>query len=156
MSTTPATETGTTGTVTALYPRLVVAGASRAIDFYVAALGAEEVSRYTKPDGKIVHSEVRIGPATVAVKDEGDGEPAATSVDGIPVVIALDVTDADAVAGAMERAGATVVYPVRDQPYGARAGRMADPFGHLWMISQQIEDLSPEEVQQRTHGMYGG
>jgi len=48
------------------------------------------------------------------------------------------VTDADAVGEAMIAAGAAVIYPIRDQDYGARAGRFADPFGHLWMISQSL------------------
>jgi uncharacterized glyoxalase superfamily protein PhnB len=137
-----------------LYPRLVVAGGARAIDFYVAALGARELSRYTDPAGKIVHAELRIGGVTVAVKDEGGGDPAPTTLGGSPVIIAIDTGDADAVGDAMLRAGATVVYPIEDQPYGSRGGRLADPFGHLWMISQQTEDLSPEEIQRRTDSMF--
>jgi PhnB protein len=39
------------------------------------------------------------------------------------------------VAARMEAGGATVVFPVADQPYGERAGRLADPFGHLWMLA---------------------
>ena len=145
----------TTPVITALYPRLVVAGAARAIEFYVAAFGAEEIERYTNPDGQIVHAALRIGGTMLAVKDEGDGDPAPTSLGGSPVIITLDVADADAVGEAMIRAGATVVYPIRDAPYGQRGGRMADPFGHLWMILQPIEDLSPEQIQQRTNDMYG-
>jgi len=141
-------------TINNLYPRLVVSDGSRAIDFYVAAFGAKETERYTDPSGKIVHAAITIGDATVAVKDEGDGDPAPTTLGGSPVIIALDVEDADAVAEAMLRGGATVVYPVSDQPYGSRGGRLADPFGHLWMISQALEDLTPEEIQQRTTGMF--
>ncbi|CAM5264450.1 Putative glyoxalase superfamily protein PhnB OS=Streptomyces violarus OX=67380 GN=FHS41_001486 PE=4 SV=1 [Streptomyces violarus] len=68
--------------------------------------------------------------------------------------MALDVSDADAVAEAMLRGGASVVYPVADQHYGQRGGRLADPFGHLWMISQTIEELSPKEIQQRTTDLF--
>jgi PhnB protein len=57
------------------------------------------------------------------------------------------VDDADAVGAAFVRGGARVVYPIRDQGYGSRGGRLEDPFGHLWMISQQLADLSPEEIQ---------
>lgn len=120
------------------YPRLVVSDGAAAIDFYKAALGADEVSRFTNPSGKIVHAELTIGPATVALKDEGDGDPAPTSLGGNPVIMALNVDDADAVAEAMTSAGASVVYPIADQPYGERGGRLADPFGHLWMIAQKI------------------
>jgi uncharacterized glyoxalase superfamily protein PhnB len=126
-------------TINKLYPRLVVSDASRAIDFYVAAFGAKEVERYADPSGKIVHAAILIGDATVAVKDEDDGDPAPTTLGGSPVIMALDVDDADAVADAMLRGGATVIYPVGDQDYGSRAGRLADPFGHLWMIAQPLD-----------------
>ena len=59
------------------------------------------------------------------------------------MILALDVDNADAVADAMLAAGAAVVFPIHDAEYGERGGRLADPFGHLWMISQRIEDLSP-------------
>jgi uncharacterized glyoxalase superfamily protein PhnB len=148
------THTPDTPAVTRLYPRLVVSDATRAIDFYRGALGAEEIERYTGPGGRIVHALLRLGGAVLAVKDADEGDSAPPSLGGTPVIMALDVTDADAVAEAMVRAGATVVYPVADQHYGQRGGRLADPFGHLWMISQTIEDLTPEEVQRRTDAMF--
>ncbi|MCK8434894.1 VOC family protein [Streptomyces sp. D2-8] len=140
--------------VTRLYARLVVFDGARAIDFYRDALGAEETERYTGPDGKIVHAMLRLGDAAIAVKDADDGDPAPTSLGGSPVIMALDVSDADAVAEAMLRGGATVIHPVADQHYGQRGGRLADPFGHLWMISQTIEDLTPEEIQRRTDELF--
>jgi PhnB protein len=126
-------------TIRSMYPRLVVSDGARAIDFYVAAFGAKEVERHADPaTGKIVHARLHIGEVVVAVKDEGDGDPAPSTLGGSPVILALDVDDADAVGAAMERAGATVVYPIQDWDYGARGGRLADPFGHLWMISQPL------------------
>jgi PhnB protein len=38
---------------------------------------------------------------------------------------------------------------VADQFYGDRSGRLADPFGHLWIIATHKEDISPEEMQKR-------
>jgi PhnB protein len=141
-------------TVNKMYPRLVVSDGARALDFYVSALGATETARYTTPEGKIVHAELQIGPATIAVKDADEFDPAPPTLGGSPVIIALYVDDADAVADSMLAAGATVVFPIHDAEYGERGGRLADPFGHLWMISQQIEDLTPEEIQQRTDRMF--
>lgn len=124
--------------ITALYPRLVVSDAARAIDFYVAAFGAKETARHTGDDGRIVHAAVTIGEIRVAIKDEGGGDPAPSTLGGSPVILAIDVESADAVADAMLRHGATVVYPVHDTEYGMRGGRLADPYGHLWMISQPL------------------
>jgi PhnB protein len=125
-------------TVTSMYPRLIVADAARAIDFYVSALGAVEIARHTDDNDKIIHSELKLDSVMFAVKDEDAGDPSPTTLGGSPVILALDVTDADAVGEAMVAAGATVIYPIRDWEYGARAGRLADPFGHLWMIYQPL------------------
>jgi PhnB protein len=123
-------------TVTRLYPRLVVSDAARAIDFYVRALGAKETERHTEPGGRIVHAAVDINGHSVAVKDEDGADSAPTSA-GTPVILAIDVDDADATAQTMLDAGATVIYPIQDWDYG-RGGRLADPFGHQWMITQPL------------------
>lgn len=126
-------------TINKMYPRLVVSDGARAIEFYVAALGAQRGERHTDDNGKIVHAELKLGDAfTIAIKDEGDGDPAPTSLGGSPVIMAIDVDNADAVGDAMITAGARVVYPIQDWEYGSRGGRLADPFGHLWMISQPL------------------
>jgi PhnB protein len=61
----------------------------------------------------------------------------------------LTVTDADSVGRAMEAGGAQVIVPIEARYYGPREGRLRDPFGHLWIVSQGCEGLSKEEVQQR-------
>jgi PhnB protein len=127
-------------TINRMYPRLVVSDAPKAIEFYAAAFGAEEFERHTDPTrGKVVHAALRLGAGiTIAVKDEDESDPAPTSLGGNPVIIALEVDDADAVGEAMLAAGASVVYPIQDWDYGSRGGRLADPYGHLWMIDQPL------------------
>jgi PhnB protein len=141
--------------ISRVYPRLVVSDAAAAMDFYMTALGAKEIVRYTTAHGKIVHAELDFGGTMVAVKDEDDADRAPTTLGGSAVIMALDVDDADAVAEAMRRAGASVIYPIQDWDYGERGGRLADPYGHLWMIAQRIEDLPPEEIQRRTEELEG-
>jgi PhnB protein len=53
----------------------------------------------------------------------------------------LIVDDPDALAAQAVSAGAKVVQPVKDQPYGWRVGRVVDPFGHHWEIGKPIDDL---------------
>jgi PhnB protein len=134
--------------ITALYPRLVVEDADAALDFYTRALGGTVTERYTGPGGRVVHAMVEAGPARFAVKDAGDGDPAPTGA-GIPAIMSLDVSDADAVADRMLGAGATVIFPLADHGYGQYAGRLRDPFGHQWLIAQRVEDLTPEQIQER-------
>jgi PhnB protein len=120
------------------YPRLVVRDAARAIEFYVAAFDAKETARHTDANGKIVHAEVVIAGATVAVKDEDDADRSPATLGGTPVIMALYVDDVDALGARLSSAGAKVIYPIADQPYGERGGRFEDPFGHQWMIARPL------------------
>ena len=130
-------------------PKLVVDGADRAIEFYRRALGAEPLVRHTGPDGKVVYAEFRVGGSVLSIKDADQSDPAATGL------FTLDVADAYAVGAALEQAGATVVFPIDDQSYGMRQGRLADPFGIQWIVSQQLEELSADEVQRRLESSTG-
>ena len=48
----------------------------------------------------------------------------------------------------IERGGETIV-EIADRPYGKREGRIADPSGHLWILSKTIEDLDADEIRRR-------
>jgi PhnB protein len=52
-------------------------------------------------------------------------------------------------------AGAEVLYPLADQFYGERGGRLRDPFGQQWMLSQRIEAVSSEEMERRAATFFG-
>jgi uncharacterized glyoxalase superfamily protein PhnB len=110
-------------------PRLVVEDAAKAIEFYVRALGAVEVGERHVIDGKIVHAELALGDQVFSVKD-ADGDSG--------VMFGLDTEDADGAYRELVEAGATVVFPLGDHDYGLRQGRVVDPFGHVWIISQPI------------------
>ena len=47
----------------------------------------------------------------------------------------------------------TELQPMTDQFWGDRAGKVRDPFGHVWMIMTHKEDVSPEELQTRFDAM---
>jgi PhnB protein len=46
-------------------------------------------------------------------------------------------------------AGATVVMPVDDVFWGDRWGMIAHPYGHRWQLATHVEDVSPEEMEER-------
>jgi PhnB protein len=119
-----------------LKPRLVVEGASRAIAYYREVLGAEEIERYEDTVGKIVHAELALGGSRLTLKDEDGVDAAPTTLGGSPVLLMLSVDDVDALAERMVTAGGTVVFEIGDHEDG-RGGRILDPFGHAWMISQR-------------------
>jgi PhnB protein len=63
-------------------------------------------------------------------------------------VLQLRTEDVDALFARFVDAGATVVFPLQLFA-GERMGRVRDPFGHLWLLSQRLEDLTTEEIQRR-------
>ena len=145
----------------AIQPELWVDLGATAIEFYRAAFGAEELGeRFTDPEGKLVHAEVRIGDSVVMISEDAeDAEAPARSPQALGgVVTAIMATyweNVDAVWERAVKAGATVVYPLDDQFYGERGGRLRDPFGQQWMLSQHTEDLSPEEMNRRAAAFFG-
>jgi PhnB protein len=70
-----------------------------------------------------------------------------------PVRIALYVEDVDAVAERAVAHGASLLIPIADQFYGDRAGRLADPFGHIWILATHQEDVSQDEMQKRMEAL---
>jgi uncharacterized glyoxalase superfamily protein PhnB len=120
-----------------LYPRLVVKGADAALDFYARAFDGEVTDRHTDQHGRVVHAMVRAGGTKFAVKDADGTDPAPVRGE-VPVIFAVYVEDADAMAARMIDAGAEVVSPVSTHDYGDRGGRLRDPYGHLWMVAQRL------------------
>jgi len=135
----------------AVIPYIIVRDAASALDFYGRAFGAEEKFRLTDPAGSIGHAEIAIGDSIVMLADEHPewGAVSPVSLGGTPVSLHLSVADADASAERAVAAGATLLRPVEDQFHGNRSGMVADPYGHKWMLSQQTETVSPEEMQRR-------
>ena len=137
-------------------PRLVVADGGAAIAFYAQAFGAEEVGeRFTGPGGELIHAEIRIGDSVVMITEDAvDGPVSSPGRLGgmVTCVMALYWEDVDAAWQRAVAAGAEVIYPLEDQFYGERGGRLADPFGNQWMLAARIETVTPAELAARTPG----
>jgi PhnB protein len=134
-------------------PYLVVKGASQAIDYYKKVFGATEVFRMDTPDGKVAHAELQIGDSRVMLSDEnpkmGQGYTSATTIGSSPVSLYVYLPDVDKVVDRALAAGAKILKPVQDQFYGDRTGFLQDPFGHLWGIATHVEDVAPQEMEER-------
>lgn len=139
-------------------PYLCVHDAAAAITYYQQAFGAEEQFRLTEPNGRIGHAQLKLGPATVLLCDEYPeyGIPSAKTLGGTPVTMHLHVDDADAVLAQAVAAGGTLERPAEDHFYGERSGTVRDPFGHRWLIGQEIEVVEVGEMQKRFEGELGG
>ena len=132
-------------------PYLTVKGGAEAIEFYKKAFDAMEVMRLPNPDGTLGHAEVKIGNALVMLADEYPdyGNLSPKTLGGSSVRLHMYVEDVDAFFEKAVAAGAKVLIPIADQFYGDRSGRLEDPFGHVWLISTHVEDVSPEEMNRR-------
>ena len=118
-----------------IVPTLSVRNAAAAIEFYKKAFNAEELMRNISPDGEVV-AELSIGNARFVVADEAPeyNNSSPETLGGTAVRIGLQVANPDAFAERAVSAGAEEIYPVADQHYGYRLGRIADPYGHHWEI----------------------
>ncbi len=141
-------------------PRLVVRDGGAAIDFYRHTFAAEELGeRFTGPRGEVIHAEVRIGDSVVMITEESDPDAPARSPQSlggvVSAIMALYWDDVDAAWERAVSAGAEILFPLADQFYGERGGRLRDPFGQQWMMSQHIEDVSHEEMNRRAAELFG-
>jgi PhnB protein len=129
-------------------PHIVVQGADRATAFYRDAFGAVEMSRIPTPDGRLMSVQLRLGGGLLHLADEFPelGVLAPPSIGGTPVVLALEVDDADAAFAQAVDAGATVRRPLQDMFWGERHGQLDDPFGHRWNIVQHLRDVPHDEI----------
>jgi PhnB protein len=122
--------------VTALYPFLAVRDTDAAIEFYAEAFGATVRERVEAPGGVVVAVlEIAGMPFGVATEAPDLGTPSPETAGATTVRVSLHVDDPDAAAARAIAAGATEMFPVADQPYGLRQGRVVDPFGHHWLIA---------------------
>ena len=134
-------------------PQLTLDNAAQAIDWYKKGLGAEEVSRATGPDGKILHADLKIGDSHIMVNDAMAGGKGPKAIGGSPVSLWIYVEDCDTVFNRAIAAGGRVfsgaMGQMQDQFWGDRSGTLTDPHGYNWTIATHKEDLSKQEMEQR-------
>jgi len=127
----------------AITPYLFAQGASQLIEFVSAAFGGEVTFRTARPDGAIMHAEMRIGDSILMLAEPtGRFGPTPTS-------IYLYVTDCDAVYQSALDAGGVFVFPIMTLPSGERYGAIKDPCGNIWWVATHVEDVPPDEEERR-------
>ena len=133
-------------------PQLTLDNAAEAIEWYKRALGAQEFGRAIGPDGKIMHSGLRIGDSRIMVNDAMMGFKGPLAMGGSPASLWIYVEDCDTLFNRAVSAGAKVLPgmgALADQFWGDRSGTFTDPHGYKWTIATHKEDLTPEEMNQR-------
>jgi uncharacterized glyoxalase superfamily protein PhnB len=127
-------------------PRAALAWLEKAFGFEVAMLIEDA-------EGNVAHSEMRHGDALIMIGGEwSDDHRSPKALGGkttqtVHVEIAADV---DAHFARAKAAGAEILMEPANQFYGARSYRCRDPEGHIWSVSQFVEEVSREEAETRS------
>jgi len=114
-------------------PYLVVAGATKTIEFLVRAFGAVELRRFPGGAGKLMHAEVRIGDSVIMLSDGAEGWPPA------PAHVHIYVPNVDAVYKSALEAGASPVQEPVQRGDENKRGAVKDTGGTTWWISTKVE-----------------
>jgi PhnB protein len=137
---------------------IIVHDAAAAARWYTDVLGAEEHSRITLPDDRLLHLELWFGPSVVMVADEFPEHQALSprTTGCTSAVLYLQTADVDAMWARALDGSAEVLRPLADSFWGEREGQIIDPFGHRWGLSQHVRDVSIEEMSRAAAEVFGG
>jgi uncharacterized glyoxalase superfamily protein PhnB len=124
-------------------PYLIVKDAEGLIEFMQEVFEGHLIERMERPDGRILHAEVRIGDSVVMLAQAGEHPKETLGM------LQLYVEDVDAAYRRALAAGAVSLRVPTDEFYGDRAGGVQDSNGIVWWIATHVEDVPPEEMQRR-------
>jgi len=111
-----------------------------AIEWLCRVFGFEKHAVYPGPDNTIMHAELTLGGGMIMLGSVN--EHAAKRNMKLPAElggaqthgVSLIVKDADAIYARATAAGAEIVEPIEDKPYGGRGFACLDPEGHTWHV----------------------
>ena len=119
-----------------------------AITFYEKAFNAKCPFHQLAEDGKrVMHANIKLFGSEVMLHDEfpefGSDVLSPLSRGGASMTINVNLpkpTDVDAAVDRARSAGAEVVMSAQDTFWGARYGRVRDPFGHVWAFNAPLKE----------------
>jgi PhnB protein len=116
-------------------PYLQPLRAEPVINFLKRAFGAQEMGRYTSPDGVMHHTTIKIGDSALEMSEaQGIYQP-------MPTMFYLYVPNCDELYHRAIGAGAESISAPVDHDYGDRSGGVKDVFGNQWYIATHIKDM---------------
>ena len=124
-------------------PYLTVRDAAALIEFLLRVFDAEQVERHDRPDGTIMHAEVRVGDSMLMISE------ACEQMGAMPSHLYFYVDDADSTYKKALDAGSTSIMVPENQFWGDRMGGVKDPWDNLLWIGTHIEDISKEDLEKR-------
>jgi PhnB protein len=127
-----------------------VNGGVDAIEFYKKAFGATCPFHQMTDDGKrVMHANIELFGGEVMLHDEfpeyGGEVLSPLARGGVSMTININLpkpADVDAAIACAAAAGAEIVMKPDDAFWGARYGRVRDPFGHVWAFNAPLQGAS--------------
>jgi len=106
------------------------------VNFLKRAFGAQELGRYTSPDGVVHHTTIKVGDSYLEMGEaHGPYQP-------MKSMFYLYVPNVDDAYKTAVAAGGKSMQEPADQPYGDRVGAVTDAFGNQWWIATHVKDMS--------------
>jgi PhnB protein len=129
-----------------LQAHLCVHDGRAAIAFYESAFGGVCTFHQMADDGaRVLHANITLFSAEIMVHDEfpelGGYVMSPASRGGASIALNANLPsppDVDAAIARATAAGADVILPASDTFWGARYGRVRDPFGHVWAFNAPL------------------
>ena len=115
-------------------PYLHATPEAKLLDFLKDAFGAEENMRVPRPDGTIMHAQVRIGDSILEMGEVPLDMP---SPKGTPLRHYVHNVD-ESYRRALDAGGESLYEPV-DQSYGDREAAVKDPAGNYWFFARPVQ-----------------
>jgi uncharacterized glyoxalase superfamily protein PhnB len=121
-------------------PALRYRNAPAAIEWFCNVFGFARHAVYEGESGTIGHAELTLNGGMIMLGSQKDDEHASkfkspSELGGFESRSAyIIVPDADAVHARAVAAGAQIIRPLQDTPYGSREFAVEDPEGHSWSI----------------------
>jgi uncharacterized glyoxalase superfamily protein PhnB len=120
-------------------PVLAYPDVREAVEWLCRAFGFEERLRIGDH-----RSQLTFGNGCVVVGGKTGGANTPGGSEGSTHSVMVRVADADDHCKRAAKAGARIVSPPKDQPYGERQYTAEDFGGHLWTFSQTVADVDPK------------
>ena len=116
-------------------PYLVVNGAQKMVDLLKKIFDATELRRYDRPDGTIMHVEIRIDDSVVMMGDSSEEYPANQ------LLIHIYVPNVDEIfKKALDHGCIPVETPVKREGDPDRRGSCVDFAGNTWAVGTMFND----------------
>jgi PhnB protein len=128
-----------------IMPSLRYDDVERALTWLRDVFGLSEHLRWTSPEGEVLHAEMTLGDAFVELAHSSDEQPSPQALGASSTVLVVMVKDVDSHYRQTAAAGARIIAPLEDKPWGLRQYTVEDLEGHRWEFSQQTRLVPPQE-----------